>query len=105
VIYLRPNHESLQPGLHRRSHEDAIGASEVGPNDRIAATHRELNLAGNQRTDDARCAAADDNDLNVEAVFFEKSSFFRDPYTTGGSADGAKTDANFVLRASVFSAK
>jgi hypothetical protein len=32
-------------------------------------------------------------------VLFEEPFFFGDPYTAGGRADGAKTDANFVLSA------
>src|SRR5688572_31999955 len=97
---LRPNHQSLQARLHWRSHEHAIGASKGGSDNRVAPAHGELNLARDQRTYNARCAAAYNYDLCIDAMLFEEPFFFGDPYTAGGRADGAKTDANFVDRKS-----
>ena len=81
--------QALQSRLHRRCSENGVRPPQRRANDRVAPADRELNLAGDQRANHPRGAAADDDDFGVETMLFEKAFFFRNPDAARGRADGA----------------
>jgi hypothetical protein len=56
-----------------------------------------LNLSGDQRTNDARRSAADDDHFGIDAVFFKEAFFFGHPNATGCGTDRAQAYSKLIL--------
>ena len=81
--------------VQRRDHDD-VDTLEDRIDHRPAAGRGKLNIAGKQRIDAARRAAADKNRFDFEAMFLEKAALFSDPDRAVGRAECAHADANFI---------
>jgi hypothetical protein len=71
---------------------DHVAAGQIAADGYGAAAHGDLRLAGGERLHGGH-AAFDQNDLDVEAVFFEKLGFFREPI--GGQVRGERAVRGF----------
>jgi hypothetical protein len=75
---------------------DNIGALERGSDHGSAAGGGELNVAGQQGIDTARCAATDKDRFGFDAVFLEKAALLGHPDRAVGRAERAHADPDLV---------
>ena len=69
----RPRHDALQSFAQGRGCDYRIGSPELGTHRAFADADGKVEIARNQRTDDTRAAAADDDNFDIDAVFSKQS--------------------------------
>ena len=89
--------DALQPFGQRGGRDHGFRTAHLRADRAFPSTHRKVNIPGEKGADDSRAAAADENNLDIDAMFSEQSFFFGSPNAAVGSANGTKAEAEFLL--------